>query len=151
MSMVLMLGGFTLKVEKPGLPPTIAPTVTSPTPKSFTLPLSSTAATSNGPAKYVDGCSLTALPEASVATTVSFTCCPTSASLTDGVTCTVLTAAGVLASCAQMLIENSSEGVTRTKRRLAAGRYLIMQQRITYLCTFWWPDFAEGICGRFSR
>ena len=54
-SIVLTLGAFTMKVVKPGLPPTIAPTVTSPVPKSFTLPSSSTAAMSNGPAKYVEG------------------------------------------------------------------------------------------------
>ena len=50
-STVLMVAGLTLKVVKPGLAPTIAPAVTSPAPKSLTLPLSSAAAMSNGPAK----------------------------------------------------------------------------------------------------
>ena len=77
---------------KPGLPPTIAPAVTSPAPNNFTLPESSAAAMSNGPAKKVDGSCFSTLPDASLATTVSFTCWPTSASFTDEVTSTVATA-----------------------------------------------------------
>src|SRR5712692_11249477 len=91
-STVLIVAGLTLNVVKPDLPPTIAPAVTSPGPKSLTVPLSSAAAMSNGPAKNAEGCSFTTLPAASLATTVSFTCWPTSASLTEALTSTVLTA-----------------------------------------------------------
>src|ERR1700730_3875792 len=50
-STVLIVAGLTMNVVKPDLPPTIAPAVTSPGPNNFTVPLSSAAAISKGPAK----------------------------------------------------------------------------------------------------
>ena len=132
-SIVFTVGVFTIKREKPALPPTIAPTVTSPVPKSFTLPSSSAAAMSKGPAKYVEGFSFTTFPDASIATTAIFTCWPTSASLADAVTCTFLTVAAAvagLASWARTLKERKNVAATISR----ANGYLMMRKRITIRC-----------------